>query len=435
MAMKFPNRSSRYLLWAWMLGALCASDSLGQDKKGTDPGVKFHSVKFYEHGAGDAARPGGGAPGSDGDDYASNFPLSSTRHVAGQIVFENLRHGEKASEYEVVVALYSYDNQLIHANKRKLVVPSEWKFAWVSQGYGWEQPGRWSVGTYRVKVWLGKEKVGDAAFYIKDDAETLAPGIAEMSVRDVQFYEGGGFFRPGPAEEASTTFARSKARRIYWVLGGVNKLHGKRVQRPNIVGYYYRPDGTLLGEAPNRFLVPPEVKDVTLVEGLGWATPGSWEPGKYRFELEQDHRVVAEKSFEITDPFLRPRERPQVIHYGIINAGVFAGSETPPVDEIGRGYATEFSAAETDVLWAELVVVNNPNQRGAHSHKLSWQCLRPDGSLLSETETDFTIQPQWKTARQSVPFAGTGEWQPGAYKIRLVIDGKLARVLRFEIGE
>ena len=57
---------------------------------------------------------------------------------------------------------------------------------------------------------------------------------------------------------------RSKVRRIYWVLKGANQLHGLRSQRPNVVGYFYRPDGTLLGETRNRFLIAPEIEEVVL---------------------------------------------------------------------------------------------------------------------------------------------------------------------------
>ncbi len=158
----------------------------------------------------------------------------------------------------------------------------------------------------------------------------LPAGVAGITVKEIEFYEGGGFFRPGPAEQAAVSFARSKVRRIYWVLKGRNRLHRVRAQRPNIVGYYYRPDGTLLGETRNRYLVAPEIEDVVLVEGLGWPVAGEWEPGRYRFELEQDHRVVEEEYFEITDPFLKPRLRPRVVHFGILDAGVFAAGESAP---------------------------------------------------------------------------------------------------------
>ncbi|MCP5120319.1 MAG: hypothetical protein GY953_56715, partial [bacterium] len=390
-------------------------------------------MKFYEHGAAVGGNSGG-KTSSSRKDYASHFPISKARYIATQVVFENLRRGENEFEYDVTMGLYTFDNQLISAHKKKMLVAADWSFAWATQSYGWKEAGRWSVGTYRVKVWLGEEKVGEAAIYLHDDSKELPPSVAEIGVKSLEFYEGGGFFRPGPAEQAGTKFARSKTRRIYWVLGGENKLHQVRAQRPNIVGYFYRPDGTLLGEAANRFLIAPEVKDVVLVEGIGWATPGSWEPGRYRFELEQDHRVVAEKFFEITDPFVKPRERPRVIHYGIIDAGVFAGTAAEPADEIGRKYQSEFARRDTRHVWSELVVVNNPNHTKPHAHKISWQYYGPDGALLGKTETDFMIQPEWKTARQKASFgwADPGKWKAGAYKVRIVVDGELARVVRFE---
>ena len=443
MAMKIQSTQvCRFCCWAavalfaWVIGAqgVFAQRAPAKPK----PGVEFHSVKFYEHGASEGAQPARtGSGGAEPKNYASHFPISKARFIATQVVFENLRQGENEFEYDVTMGLYTFDNRLVSAHKKKMVVAADWKYAWATQSYGWPEAGRWSVGTYRVKVWVGEEKVGEAAIYLHDDSKDLPPSVAEIAIKDLKFYEAGSFFRPGPAEQAATSFARSKARRIYWVARGENQLHQVRAQRPNIVGYFYRPDGTLLGEAANRFLIAPEVKDVVLVEGLGWAVPGSWEPGRYRFELEQDHRVVAERTFEVTDPFVKPRERPQVIHYGIIDAGVFAAGEETPPDVIGRKYQSSFAQRGTEFIWTELVVVNNPNHTKPHAHKVSWQYYQPDGSLLGKTETNFVIQPEWKTARQKSSFGWerAGKWQPGAYKVRIVIDGKLARVVRFEVAE
>lgn len=444
--MKFPTSDRRGPWNVVFLGMLVSLAGLAgvvaqgaKPKRASQPGVKFHAVKFFEHGAAATAAPTAGASEGQGEkrDYASTFPISTARFIGSQVVFENLRQGGGEFAYEVTMGLYSFDNQLISAHKKKMQVAADWKYTWASQSWGWPEAGRWSVGTYRIKVWVGDEKVGEAAIYLQDDSKPLPPSVAAIAVKDLEFYEGGSFFRPGPAEQAATKFARSEVRRIYWVVRGENQLHRVRAQRPNVVGYFYRPDGTLLGEAANRFLVAPEVKDVVLVEGLGWATSGNWAPGRYRFELEQDHRVVAEKTFEVTDPFLKPRQRPQVIHYGIIDAGVFAAGEETPPDEIGRQYGSAFVRGETTFVWSELVVVNNPNHREPHSHRVSWLYYQPDGALMGQTETDFVIQPEWKTARQKASFgwAQAGKWQVGAYKLRIVIDGQLARVVRFEIAE
>ncbi|MGI9242629.1 MAG: hypothetical protein ACR2RV_17670, partial [Verrucomicrobiales bacterium] len=430
--MKFPasfHRGTSGAAMASLILAIWAGTQTGavaQVKGKSEPGLKFDAVKFFEHGAATAA--GGEGGGDESRLPANRFPVSSTRFIEAQLVFENLRVGDLPAEYELMLGLYTFDNQLISAERRPVRVGADWKFTWISQSYGWPEAGRWSVGTYRFKAWLGKQKVIETAIYLEDDLKQLPASMAGISVRELEFYEGGGFFRPGPAERASSSFARSKTRRIYWVLKGANQLHGVRAQRPNVVGYFYRPDGTLLGETRNRFLIAPEIEEAVLVEGLGWASAGQWEPGRYRFELEQDHQVVEEAHFEITDPFIEPRTRPRAIHFGIIDAGVFAGGEEPPADELGREYSARFDPAPAERIWCELVVVNNPNHTEPHTHRIQWQLFQPDGSLLGEAASEFTIQPEWKTARQKASFrwGGAGSWTPGAYKLRIVIDGQLA---------
>lgn len=434
--MKFPisfhGACWRLVILSLLLLAVGAPRALAQGAKAKPLGLKLSEIKFFEHAGGEVAAEAG-----IGKKYASRFPVSRTRSIVAEVVFENLLLREKKErEYLATIGLYTFDNKLISAKQKPVRVAADWKFAWATQSFGWSEAGRWPVGTYRLKAWLGTEKLGEAAIYLEDDSEALTASGAGITVGDLELYEGGSFFRPGPGEVAASSFARSKVRRIYWVLRGENLLHQQRAQRPNVVGYFYRPDGTLLGETANRYVIAPEMEEVVLVEGFGWATAGEWEPGTYRFELEQDHRVVAEKSFEITDPFLKPRDRPQVIHYGILDAGVFAvGREAPP-DEVGRKYANRFAADETESIWAELVLVNNPNHTEPHSHRISWHYYQPDGGLLGKTESVLTVLPEWKTARQkaSVAWDRAGDWQPGAYKVRIVIDGKLSRVLRFEVS-
>jgi len=406
---------------------LCAS-GFSQGAK-SDP-VEFDSIKTYSH---ESETPP--APDPTGRKFGKRFPASKTQFVTARVAFKNLWQGEKASKHEVTIALYTFDNQLLSAHKKPMEVEFAWEHAWVTQTYGWVEAGRWAVGTYRVKVWLGEEKAGEATFYIEDDTKEPAAGIGGIEVDTIEFHEGGSFFRPGAAADSAAEFSHSTARRIFWVVRGKNKLHKVRAHRPNIVGYYYRPDGTLLGEAPNRFLIAPEVEDAVLVEGLGWPTPESWEPGTYRFVLEQDHRVVAEKTFEITDPTKKPRLRPQVIHMGIIDAGAFAAGESTPGDEIGREFLTEFKSDETQFIWTELVVVNNPNHKEAHQHEVVFEYLKPDGARLGRSSADFVIQPEWKTARHKASFGWgeAGKWQPGAYKVRIVVDGRLERIVRFQI--
>ena len=445
MAMKIPRSLQRGRVP--VAGLLCLASclatrvcALAQGDREPESGLEFDSVRFFGHGdpapAEDGAiEGGGGGAAGPGRESKKRFAISRSRFIEAQVVFENQRHAEKDAEYELTLGLYTFDNQLVSAERKQIRVAADWKFAWVSQSYGWPEAGRWSVGTYRFKVWLGEEKLGESAIYLEDDSVSLPAGVAGITVKEIEFYEGGGFFRPGPAEQAAVSFPRSKVRRIYWVLKGVNRLHRVRAQRPNVVGYYYRPDGTLLGETRNRYLIAPEIEDLVLVEGLGWPVAGEWEPGQYRFELEQDHRVVEERYFEITDPIQKPRLRPRVVHFGILDAGVFAAGESPPADAAGRSYSTRFDGAGTDRIWAELVVLNSPNHRDPHRHEIGWQLFQPDGSLLGQTVSEFAIQPEWKTARQKASFAWpeAGGWKPGAYKLRIVIDGELARILRFEI--
>ncbi len=410
------------------------------------PGLSDKSLRPYRIGvfagkADPASKPGAadetGALVAGGPRYAQHFARSGTGYLTAQVTFENGRFGENEFTYEVMVGLYTYDNRPISANRKMMIVAADWKYAWTSQSYGWDEPGKWSVGTYRIKAWVNGELAGETAFYVFDDKADpeVLKGEAEIDIDKLELFEGGEFFRPGLTKTAATSFSRRTTRRIYWVARAKNRLHEVRAQQPNVIGYFYRPDGTLMGETPNRFLIAPEVRDIVLVEGIGWATPGNWDAGTYRFELEQNNRLVAERKFEVVDRFQKEQIAARVVHYGIVDGGVFAGDVTLPEDDPGRVFEKVFEGGALNHVWAELVVANNPNHTEAHSHKARWEFLGPNGVLLGQAETDFTILPEWKTARQraSTGFDDPKKWVKGHYKVRVSLDGHLERVLRFEV--
>ncbi len=429
---------------AFALAALAAVSALapavssaGADGGG-EAGLAFHAIQFHA-GAGTKG-PQASGEGVAGVEYRRDFEKGSAGYISAQTVFKNLRLGDNEYDYSVVVGLYTFKGQLISAHERSIVVPPDWKYTWTSQSFGWPESGKWDVGTYRVKVWLEGEKVGEAAFYIHDGEAAIEPGIDELEIESLAFYEGGDFFRPGITKRPGTSFARSRARRIYWVVRARNRLHNVRAQRPNIVGYYYRPDGSLMAAAASTSVVAPEVEEVVLVEGVGWQAAGNWEPGRYRFELEQDNRVIAERHFVVTDPLTKPRTRPRVVHYGLLDAGVYpagdGGEAAAAPGGARREYLEVFDPGDTGDLWAEIVVVNNPNYTTEHSHKVAWEWVGPGGGTLAESAGDFTIQPSWKTASRRHSFApappGT-PWDEGHYKVRVSVDGRLLTVLRFTI--
>ena len=340
-----------------LLFACCsfAGAAVAQEEEGaSSPGLAFHSLQFFGHAdpkGADAPPAAGEGEGRAGVKFSRQFDRSGAAFIAAQAVFKNLRVDDNEFDYKLIVGLYTFEGQLVSAAEKRLTVPPDWNYTWASQSFGWPEPGKWDVGTYRVKVWLEGAKVAEAAFYVRDDEAVIDPGVGELDIKSLSLFEGGDAFTPGITKRPATSFARSRARRIYWVVRADNRLHRTRAQRPNIVAYYYRPDGTLMAASPSRATIAPEVADVTLMEGVGWSEPGHWEPGRYRFELELDNRVIAERHFTISDPKTKPRTRPAVVHFGLLDAGVYSadGVADAPAGA-RRQYATRFEGEGLETL-------------------------------------------------------------------------------------
>jgi hypothetical protein len=265
--------------------------------------LQFQSVKFFESGF--------TSPPREQRQYTTQFPKSTTRYVSFEVGAKNLLYRNRNQRPLIFGRYYNPDGSLRgEARIDQVDVLSDWENADLWSGWGWEKPGNWPAGTYRVEILFGNVKVGEGSFSIYDDRPSTSPPITSvpaekvyLEFQSVKFFEGGGNAPPPESQnQYKTDFPRSTTRYMYFFVNAKNLLYRNRNHKPLIFGRYYYPDGTLFGEMKiDNVEVSTGWQNAEFWTAWGWDEPGRWTLGTYRVEILFGNTKVGEGRFTIYD--------------------------------------------------------------------------------------------------------------------------------------
>jgi hypothetical protein len=265
--------------------------------------LQFESVKFFEGPY--------TAPPEAQRQYLNRFPKSTTRYIFFNVGAKNLLYRSRTQRPLVIGRFYKPDGSFMGDGTVNVDISSEWESTNLWGGWGWNDPGNWPIGNYRVEIWFGNSKVGEGYFSIYDDrtststtTTTTAPTPEEktyLEFESVKLYEGGSEDVPESQRQYKNDFPISKTRYIYYFVGAKNLLYKSRSQKPLVRGKYYYPDGSYMGEAKVNVEIPPDWSETDLWSAWGWDQPGNWSLGTYRLEIFFGNAKVGETKFTIFD--------------------------------------------------------------------------------------------------------------------------------------
>lgn len=121
--------------------------------------LKYKSVKFFE----------GPFNPPEEHQYKNHFPKSTTRYIFFSVFVDNQLYRNRVHKPLVIGRYYRPDGSQMRDEQVKVDILPDWENADLWNGWGWETPGNWPVGTYRVEIWFGNKKVGEERFSIYDD--------------------------------------------------------------------------------------------------------------------------------------------------------------------------------------------------------------------------------------------------------------------------
>lgn len=125
------------------------------------PQLEFEYLKFFESGY--------TAPEESEWHYTTRFHKSKTRYVFFMISVKNLLWDIEKQRPQIIGRYYSPDGSYLAEVDVSIDIPPDWDNADIWNGWGWDEPGNWEAGKYRVEILFGDKKVAEKQFTIYDD--------------------------------------------------------------------------------------------------------------------------------------------------------------------------------------------------------------------------------------------------------------------------
>ena len=264
--------------------------------------LEFQFLKLFESGYTD--KP------NEQTKYGNSFPKSTTRHVSFNVGAKNLQWKLRNHKPNVVAMYYKEDGTLHGKAIINIDILSEWNECDLWSGWGWSEPGHWSVGKYRIAILFGDKQVAEQWFTIYDDSPQKNP---DFQLEKIRFFEGGLHEVPLHERKYATTFSKSQARYI-WCQVDVRNLHYQRkLHQHKVTWRYYNPDGSLFGEVKSDFSIKPESLIAWVNHGWGWNQPGYWSVGNYEVQVFINEVLVGKDRFIISGNFPQPEKLERVV--------------------------------------------------------------------------------------------------------------------------
>ncbi len=121
--------------------------------------LKLLGIRFYEAGWSNV-------PKKDRR-YTTEFARETSRFIYCQLDMESNLWKDKDRSYTFVWKYMNPDGRLRGEVALPFTVRKEWRTAWVSRSWGWDKPGYWPPGDYRVVVLLDGHPFGEGVFTVR----------------------------------------------------------------------------------------------------------------------------------------------------------------------------------------------------------------------------------------------------------------------------
>ena len=300
--------------------------------------LELQKIGFFEAGY--------DPPSKEQIQYGTSFPKSSTRYVWAEITCKNLLYEINSHTHQVLWKYFNPDGSLRGEINAEFHVKSEWYTSWLPRGWGWNEPGNWPPGTYKVEIWIDNEKEGTDYFTIVDDITKKT-----ITYLSMQFFEGGNTAPEQSYRTYTTNFSKATTRSIYTEIHATNLLYEIQNHVPNFLLKYYNPDNTIMGEIENDVEISKDWESTYIWNGWGWDEPGNWSPGTYRVEVWIHGNKMDEKYFTIFEEKQKNGLR-VLIDQPLFGYRVFGPSEwTAITDEEQIGYSITRESPSCDIFF------------------------------------------------------------------------------------
>lgn len=267
--------------------------------------VEIEELFFFESGR-DPQLPHRNSP-----QIKTSFNRDSVRYIFTAVKLSNKRWQESAQDLVINVRYFRSNGNLFGETSINQHIPSDWEYATLWTGWGWDIPGKWEADTYRVELWLdNSDKIGEGSFHLESSSNTASGARIASVSSGVQFDKMGFFEGSAEATEKApddwndkrlrNTFRKNETRYIFTLVSLKNRLWKKQDQDISINVRYYHDDGRLFDVAVINYTIPADWEHANLWNGVGRSQAGNWKAGRYRIELWlNDKQKIGESYFTV----------------------------------------------------------------------------------------------------------------------------------------
>jgi hypothetical protein len=321
----------------------------------------------------------------------------------------------EARHVSLQVVCYSPDGSVFDTDQMDAHLEVGTEKHWFSNAFGFDRPGLWDSGVYRVEFYVNDRKLGDGTFEVIRDRLFLD----QVSVQSLLLYEGE--FDREPEKEYrvyKNEFSRMETQYIYWEVAlSYPELKGNRWVKFQYV--FYNPDGSVLDSNVYGQELEAGTEFSEHSMGIGFEQPGDWETGQYRMEVLLDGRQIAEATFVILkdNMYLFPTLK-------VVSLQFFEGDRYSPLRE-DRLYGTTFASESARFINWE-VELSYPTAQKRRSITFWYEFLTEDGMSLGKGEFDAFLEKGWNSSwiAQGKGDVEPGAWGKGKYRVEVVVDGR-----------
>ena len=110
--------------------------------------------------------PRSGFVPKDQREYRTVFRRDATRSIAAEVSLVFSTRPARRIDFDIEVIYRTPSGALVGRAQCRAHVEGGWSSSWHACGYGWEEAGRWEVGTYRVEVRLAGKLLAEGTFVV-----------------------------------------------------------------------------------------------------------------------------------------------------------------------------------------------------------------------------------------------------------------------------
>ena len=106
--------------------------------------------------------------------YQSRFAKSEARYINWEL---NLKHPAPGTRtcFNIEAVYYGPDNRVFGTQTKETCLEASWTSSYHNTGKGWNEPGMWQAGTYKVELSVEHKLIANGSFEVYEDARAVQP--------------------------------------------------------------------------------------------------------------------------------------------------------------------------------------------------------------------------------------------------------------------